>query len=82
MQGVNQLQSSISNILKIEDNRKSVQAHEDFSQPMKKIDLRDRQGSDIFGYTNYAGGSEAGGKRKNTSHQATQNNGNLTYWDK
>lgn len=82
VQGVNQLQSSISSIIKIEENKRSHQEVNDFNAPAKRVDLRDRQGCDIFGFSNHRESAENYGKRKNTSHAATQHNGNLTYWDK
>lgn len=82
VQGVNQLQSSISSIIKIEENKRSNQDATDYSGPNKRVDLRDRQGCDIFGFTNHRESAETAGKRKHNNHAAVQTNGNLTHWDK
>jgi hypothetical protein len=50
---------------------------------VRGVNLRDRQGSDIFGFSNYTEtGNGTSGKRQNYSHQAASNNGNLTHWEK
>ena len=82
VQGVNQLQSSIGGVLKIEDNRKQGNFSDTASVVKQRFDYRDRQGADIFNFTNDNGQASAQGKRRNEGHQAVQNNGNLTYWNK
>eukprot|EP00347_Sterkiella_histriomuscorum_P014048 403362357 len=81
IQGVNQLHSSIGGVMKIEDNRRDNQSQMS-SASARKFDYRDRTGNDIFNFSNAPDDSSQVGKRKVTNHQAVQNNGNLTYWDK
>jgi hypothetical protein len=80
VKGVNQLHSSISTIIKVEENKRS--AAEETNGPNKRVDLRDRQGCDIFGWSNHRESAESFGKRRNNDHAAVQHNGNLTHWDK
>lgn len=68
--------------MKIEDNRKKGDFSDTASTINKRIDLRDRQGCDIFGFSNMQDNSAPQGKKRNDGHQAVQTNGNLTYWDK
>ena len=82
MQGVNQLSSSIGGVLKIEDNRKNGNFSDAASQVSRRVDLRDRQGVDIFNFSNDYNQAPVSGKKKNEGHQAVQTNGNLTHWDK
>ena len=67
--------------MKIEDNRRDNQSQMS-SASARKFDYRDRTGNDIFNFSNAPDDSSQVGKRKVTNHQAVQNNGNLTYWDK
>lgn len=52
VQGINQLQSSIGGVLKIEDNRRQGNFSDAGSVVSKKFDYRDRQGHDIFTFSN------------------------------
>jgi len=71
----------MTSIMKIEDNRDAAKKDSDWSAAPKRIDNRDRQGNDIFGFSNCSDGGVAG-KKKIENHQANQTNGNLTYWNK
>jgi hypothetical protein len=70
------MESSISSIIKIEESKNSPV--KEFESPSKKVDLRDRQGCDIFGWSNHTETSDSYGKKRNQEHAATSNNGNLT----
>lgn len=73
----------MSSVMKIEDNKRKAEQMDDFGKASKKIDMRDRQGQDIIGFSNYSeGASGAMGKKKVNGHQACQDNGNLTHWEK
>lgn len=77
------MQSSIGGVIKVEDNlRKAQDNQSQMSSASRRFDYRDRVGNDIFNFSNAPDDSGAAGKKKVTNHQATQNNGNLTYWDK
>lgn len=75
------MKSSISNIIKVEDNK--GQDHTDYNGPAKRINNREQQSNVNFAW----GGnnncrdddtsSNYGGKKKTTTHPAAQNNGNI-----
>lgn len=73
------MQSSMSSIMKMEENRGQKQTDE--QQAYKRVDQRDRQGSDIFGWKNYSENQGSAGKKTTYTHAAAQNNGNLTAWE-
>mmetsp|Transcript_48368 Transcript_48368/g.35570 ORF Transcript_48368/g.35570 Transcript_48368/m.35570 type:complete len:175 (+) Transcript_48368:501-1025(+) len=78
VKGVNQLESSIGGIMKIEDNKVNAGSQSDFGGTAKRIDNRDRQGSNIFAEP--SNDDRAPGKKRYDGHQATRTNGNLTEW--
>lgn len=67
VKGVNQLQSSIGSVIKVEDNRRDNQSQMS-SASARRFDYRDRQGNDIFNFSNAPDDSSAVGKRKVVNH--------------
>ena len=68
VQGVNQLSSSIGNVLKVEENRKNGTFSDTGSVVNKRIDFRDRQGCDIFNFSNVPESNQAAGKKRHENH--------------
>lgn len=84
LKGVNQMQSSMSSIIKEEDNKGKPVADE-FGGFSKRVDYRDRAGQDVLTWSNSRGDdtqSEFGGKKKSYNHKAAQDNGNFLQWGK
>jgi hypothetical protein len=68
VKGVNQLQSSIGAVIKAEDNRRDNQSQ--VSSASKRFDYRDRQGNDIFNFSNAPADNNANGKKRHENHLA------------
>lgn len=85
--GVNQLQSSLESVIKIEEARKykiDSDIAASFKPALKQQNPKERQGNDIFNWTNHTDEQQKGGKRKYTAtaqhEQHHHNSGNFLYW--
>jgi len=76
IQGVNQLHSSIGEVIKAEEaGGASEQSHSG-----RKFNLKDRQSNDILNWTNPPSQEDSPTKRRNWDHKAAQNSGNFLQW--
>ena len=78
-QQVDQMKSSITGVIKSEDNK-----GKQYSEFVKPVSQKDRVSSDIIGWSQNPGQSEKGGmqigKKKANEHPAVQTNGDFIKW--
>lgn len=81
--GVNQLQSSIAGVIKVDEVRASDYASTTSTRPAMKLQNdRDRQGVDIFNWTHQKEDVSKNGKKKinGPAGHPEKDNGNILYW--
>ncbi len=74
------MQSSISNVIKSEDNLRNGNAYS--NQPGRMINNKERVSHDIFGCSDFPEDKPYQGRKKISNHLAAQTNGNLIQWEK
>ena len=69
------MQSSLSTVLKIEESRGQTF----YDSPIKQVNNKDRQSSNIFGGNTLSDDAAVARKRQHANHKAEQTNGNFLY---
>ncbi len=90
--GVNQLQSNMDKVIKVEESRKDFASQSDKNFDSlstmsaralgsSKYDFRDLKGHDILKWSNYQESTSKVGKKRVEQHPSQQSNGNFLHWN-
>ncbi len=74
------MESTITKVIKVEECQFDTQSVRSSYSTNGKFNFKDRQGVDIFNWSNHKEENTKNGKKKIAEHIAQQSNGQILHW--